>query len=361
MLTTTIDLDAIAHNTRTLRAHTEAELMCVVKADAYNHGVERCVPVMEAHGADAFGVATFAEARRVRELTEKPVLAWLWDVSEAIPEGIDVGVPSIAHMRSLIDAPSAPTVYLKVDTGMHRSGIDEERWPEAFEMARRAERQGKFAVAGLMTHLSCADDPADPYTDVQAAAFRRAIDQARQAGLEVPRNHAANSPATWTRSDLHFDMVRPGLSLYGLEPVAGLDHGLRPAMTWSAPVVAVKPLRKGEATSYARTWEAPEDGYSAVIPAGYADGVQRAWQGALEVAIGGRTYPQVGRVSMDQIVIWLGSNDAGVAPGDEAALFGDASAANDATALARRAGTINYEVVCAPRGRTTRAYIGEGV
>ena len=354
MLTSTIDLDAIAHNTRMLRAHTEAQLMCVVKADAYNHGVERCVPVMEANGADAFGVATFAEARRVRGLTSKPVLAWLWDVGEDIPEGVDVGVPSVAHLRSLIDAPSAPTIYLKVDTGMHRSGIDEKRWGEAYALAALAERQGKCTVAGLMTHLSCADDPSDPYTDVQAAAFRRAIAQARQEGLAVERNHMANSPATWTRPDLHFDMVRPGLSLYGLEPVDGLDHGLKPAMTWSAPVVTVKPMRKGEATSYARTWVAPEDGFSAVVPAGYADGVQRAWQGAFEVAIGGRTYPQVGRVSMDQIVVWLGDNAAHVAPGDEAVLFGDASA------LAKRAGTINYEVVCAPRGRTTRTYIGEG-
>ncbi|MBA1836781.1 alanine racemase [Corynebacterium sp. zg912] len=354
MLTSTIDLDAIAHNTRMLRAHTEAQLMCVVKADAYNHGVERCVPVMEDNGADAFGVATFAEARRVRGLTSKPVLAWLWDVGEDIPEGVDVGVPSVAHLRSLIDAPSAPTIYLKVDTGMHRSGIDEKRWGEAYALAASAERQGKCTVAGLMTHLSCADDPSDPYTDVQAAAFRRAIAQARQEGLAVERNHMANSPATWTRPDLHFDMVRPGLSLYGLEPVDGLDHGLKPAMTWSAPVVTVKPMRKGEATSYARTWVAPEDGFSAVVPAGYADGVQRAWQGALEVAIGGRAYPQVGRVSMDQIVVWLGDNAAHVAPGDEAVLFGDASA------LAKRAGTINYEVVCAPRGRTTRTYIGEG-
>lgn len=354
MLRTTIDLDAIAHNTRTLRAHTQAELMCVVKADAYNHGVERCVPVMEANGADAFGVATFAEARRVRELTSKPVLAWLWDVSEAIPEGVDVGVPSIAHMHALIDAPSVPTVYLTVDTGMHRSGIDECSWEEAFALAAQAEKQGTFCVAGLMTHLSCADDPADPYTDLQAAAFRRAIAQARQAGLEVPRNHAANSPATWTRPDLHFDMVRPGVSLYGLEPVDGLDHALRPAMVWSAPVVTVKPLRKGEATGYSRAWEAPDDGFSAVIPAGYADGVQRSWEGALEVTIGGRTYPQVGRVSMDQIVIWLGDNHGGVAPGDEAVLF------DNAAALARRAGTIGYEVLCAPRGRTARTYTGEG-
>lgn len=354
MLTSTIDLDAIAHNTRTLRAHTDVQLMCVVKADAYNHGVERCVPVMEANGADAFGVATFAEARRVRELTSKPVLAWLWDAGEDIPDGVDVGVPSIAHMRSLIDAPSAPTIYLKVDTGMHRSGIGEERWAETFALAAQAQRQGKCTVAGLMTHLACADDPSDPYTDVQAAAFRRAVAQARQEGLAVERNHAANSPATWTRPDLHFDMVRPGLSLYGLEPVDGLDHGLKPAMTWSAPVVVVKLMRKGEATSYARAWVAPEDGFCAVVPAGYADGVQRAWQGALEVVIGERAYPQVGRVSMDQIVIWLGDNAAHVAPGDEAVLFGDA------TALATRAGTINYEVVCAPRGRTTRTYIGKG-
>ena len=136
------------------------------------------------------------------------------------------------------------------------------------DFALDAQREGKLTVAGLMTHLSCADDPADPYIDQQAAAFRRAIAQARQVGLELPRNHAANSPATWTRPDLHFDMVRPGLSLYGLEPVDGLDHGLKPAMTWSAPVVAVKPMRKGEATSYARTWEAPADGFTAVIPAG---------------------------------------------------------------------------------------------
>ena len=354
MLTTTIDLDAIAHNTRRLREQTTAELMCVVKADAYNHGVERCVPVMEANGADAFGVATFAEARRVRELTTKPVLAWLWDPHEELPAGVDVGVPSFTHLHSLIDAPTAPTVYLKVDTGMHRSGIDEVRWQEAFELALDAQRNGKLEVAGLMTHLSCADDPADPYTDQQAAAFRRAIAQARQVGLEVPRNHAANSPATWTRPDLHFDMVRPGVSLYGLEPVDGLDHGLKPAMTWSAPVVTVKPMRAGEATSYARTWEAPADGFTAVIPAGYADGVQRLWQGAVEVDIAGRTYQQVGRVSMDQIVVWLGDNDADVSAGDEAIIFGDA------TALAKRAGTINYEVVCAPRGRTTRTYIGEG-
>lgn len=352
VLQTTIDLDAIAHNIAVLKRHTSAKLMCVVKADAYNHGVERCVPVMDAHGADAFGVATFAEARRVRALTDKPVLAWLWSLGEDVPEGIEVGVPTRAHMQLLIDAPSAHTVYFMVDTGMHRSGLDEEDWDEAFRTAKEAEDAGRLRVKGLMSHLACADDPADPYTDVQAKAFRRAIALARRYGLEVACNHLANSPATWTRPDLHFEMIRPGVSLYGLEPVPGLDHGLTPAMEWSAPVVAVKRMRRGESTSYARTWAAPADGFSAVVPAGYADGVQRTWQDALEIEIGGRTYPQVGRVSMDQIVVWLGDNEAQVAPGDTAVIFGNA------TALAERVGTINYEVVCAPRGRTQRAYRG---
>lgn len=355
-LRTTIDLDAIASNTRLLKQRAgTAELMCVIKADAYNHGVEQCVPVMEAAGADRFGVATFAEARRVQELTELPVLAWLWDQGEDIPRGIEVAAPSLRHLQLLIDAPFTPTVYLTVETGMHREGIDEVHWPEAFELARSAHEEGKIEVAGVMSHLTMADDPSDPYTDVQAAVFQRAIEAGRSAGLSLPRNHLANSPAMLTRPDLHFDMVRPGVSLYGLEPVEGLDHGLLPAMTWVADVVAVKPIRKGETVCYGRTWAAPEDGWTAVIPAGYADGVQRTWQGALEITINGNVYEQVGRVCMDQMVVWLGNNDAAVAAGDAAVIFG--SGGRGATELARAAGTINYEIVCAPRGRTHREYL----
>ena len=357
-LRTTIDLSAIAHNTRLLAEQAgDATLMCVIKADAYNHGVERCVPVMESNGADAFGVATLGEARRIRELTDKPVLAWLWSIGEEIPDGIHVGVPTTEHLQVLIDDPTPRTVYLMVDTGMHRSGIDEAQWADAFRRAREAEQRGQIEVAGLMSHLACADNPLDPYTDAQADAFRRAIAAARDAGLAVPCNHIANSPATWTREDLHFDMVRPGASLYGLEPVVGLEHGLKPAMTWTGQVVAVKPMKQGEPTSYARTWEAPEDGFTAVVPAGYADGVHRSWQGALEITIGDQTYQQVGRVSMDQIVIWLGDNAAGVKAGDEAIIFG--AGGRSATDLAKAAGTINYEVVCAPGGRTHRTYTGE--
>lgn len=350
-----IDLEAIAQNTRLLKGIAgEAELMCVVKADAYNHGVERCVPVMEAAGADRFGVATFAEAIRVRALTDLPVLAWLWEPGEEVPRGVEVAAPSVRHLQALIDAYPVPTVYFQVETGMHRNGIDPLDWENAFALAKAAEDAGKLRVAGLMSHLAVADDPSDAYTDTQAEQFREAIAAARAAGLEVPRNHLANSPATLSRPDLHFDMVRPGVSLYGLEPIAGRTHELTPAMSWVGDVVAVKPLRAGETTSYARTWAAPENGWTAVVPAGYADGVQRSWQGAVNVTINGTSYPQVGRVCMDQIVVWLGENTEGVLPGDRAVIFG--ADGDSATTLADAAGTINYEVVCAPRGRTRREY-----
>ena len=354
LLATRIDLGAIAHNTRVMKSLVGgARLMCVVKADAYNHGVERVVPAMEAAGADAFGVATFDEAVTVRGLTGLPVLAWLWAPGQGIPAGVGVAAPSIAHLRSLIDARTDAPVTLKVDTGMNRAGIDEEDWDEAFALAASSG----LDVVGLMSHMACADLPGAAANDVQAETFRRAIASARAHGLDVRVNHLANSPTALTRPDLLFDQVRGGVSLYGLEPVAGVDHGLRPAMTWVATVLSVKRVHAGEGVSYGLTWRAPSEGYTAVISAGYADGVARSWQGHIEVGIGGTLYPQVGRVCMDQFIVWLGEDPGEVAPGREAVIFG--AGGMSATQLADRAGTINYEVVCSPTGRTVRTYVEE--
>ncbi|WIM68151.1 alanine racemase [Corynebacterium breve] len=349
LLTTRIDLSAIAHNARTIKdLVAPAKLMCVVKADAYNHGVERVVPVMEANGADAFGVATVDEAKKLIGLTTKPVLAWIWAIDSELPEGVQLGVPTLQHLRKLVDDPTPRTIVLKVDTGMNRAGIDEESWAEAFELAK-AEH---LTVDGLMTHLACADDLDNPVNDEQAELFHKAITQGRAAGLTLPTNHLANSPATLTREDFRFDQVRPGVALYGLEPVAGITHDLRPAMSWISRVATVKPIKKGESVSYGLTWQAPEDGFTASIPAGYADGVPRAWQDAIEVTINGKAYPQVGRVCMDQFLIWLGQDQVDL--GAEAIIFG--SGGMSATELADRAGTINYEVICRPTGRNVREY-----
>lgn len=360
-----IDLDAIAHNTALLKsAAGDAKLMCVVKADAYNHGVRQVVPVMDAAGADAFGVATFREAEIVRDLTDRPVLAWMWQPGEDVPAGIEVGVPGMDHLRWITQQPIDAPLHLMIDTGMNRSGIDEEDWAEAFRVAKQAEQERGSTIVGLMSHLACADEPGNPYNREQHAAFLRAIDLARDSGLGVPLNHLANSPGTLSRADFAFGQVRPGVALYGLDPLepgaASIDGGrLRPAMTWSAGVVAVKRINKGEGASYGLTWTAPDDGWTAVIPIGYADGLPRSWQGAVEVTVRGRRYPQVGRVCMDQFIVWLGDNVDGVRVGDEAVIFGDGGMS--AAELAARAGTIHYEVVCAPGGRVDRVHVGGDV
>lgn len=359
LLETRIDLDAIAFNTRKIKELVApAQLMCVVKADAYNHGAAQAARVMSESGADQFGVATLAEAFELREAgITLPILCWIWSPEQkelarkAVAAGVDLAVVSTAHADFLAELGKEHPVRVtvKVDTGLHRSGVDEASWAEVFALLRDA--QG-IEVTGIFSHLACADEPGNPYTDFQADNFRRAIELGRSLGLALPVNHLSNSPATLTRPDLRFDMVRPGIALYGLEPIPEQDHGLREAMSWVGKVTVVKPVKAGEGTSYSMTWHAERDGYLAVVPAGYADGVPRAAQGHIRVTIGGRQYPQVGRVCMDQFVIDLGENPHAVAPGDEAVIFGPDGMS--ATELAQGIGTINYEVICRPTGRTRR-------
>lgn len=369
MLETRIDLDAIAANTRTIKDRIgDVQLMCVVKADAYNHGVERVAPVMADNGADQFGVATIAEALQLRAVLastghEYRILCWIWDaaadLSEALDNDIELAVTSLPHAKALVKAvlaserSSVVNVTVKIDTGLHRSGVDEAEWKDVFELLSSCD---KLTVSGMFSHLACADDPESPVTDEQAEVFARGLAFGREYYPDLI-GHLANSPATLMRSDLHFDMVRPGVCLYGLEPTPGLDHGLVPAMSFVGKVLVVKPVKAGEGTSYSLTWRAEKDGYLAVVPAGYADGVPRNAQGHIEVTIGGKRYKQVGRVCMDQIVIDLGANEDGVEKGAEAIIFG--AGGMSATELAESMGTINYEIVCRPCGRTERVFVQE--
>ncbi|WP_290219335.1 alanine racemase [Corynebacterium atrinae] len=360
LLSTRIDLDAIAHNTRTIKTliGDDVRLMAVVKADGYGHGALEVAGIMGANGADAFGVATLAEAVELREGgVDKPILVWIWspqeEFSEALAVNIELGVPSLRHAQALVDAAIPAQVAIKVDTGLHRSGVDEADWAEVFTLLREAEH---LDVTGVFSHLACADEPFNPANDQQAAALLRAIELGRSLGLELPINHLCNSPGTLTRPDFHHEQVRVGVALYGLEPIEGLTHDLKPAMTWSAEVIAVNPVQPGESVSYGHTWTAQEAGWLALVPAGYADGLPRAWQGKLQVGIGGKLYSQVGRVCMDQIVVDLGPNEFNVQPGDHAVIFGEGGMS--ATELAAATDTINYEIVCRPTGRTTRDYEG---
>lgn len=387
MLRTIISLPALEHNARQLaQLVAPAQVMAVVKANAYNHGI-RVVHALETAGINQFGVATIPEALELlgyaaneSGLAQLPqVTAWIWqpetELGEAVAAGVQLGVPSLAHLpavfaaaNELIHAATGPDtlkVFVMVDTGLNRSGIDLDDLPQAFTAIKQAQEQGcPVEVLGLFSHFACADERNHPSIAAQLQEYEQALAIGRDLGFALDTNTFANSPATLSLPEAHYQLVRPGLALYGLNPFPSSDEkplpvALKPAMRWEATITAVKPIAAGDSVSYSHTWTAPKAGYTAIVPCGYADGLFRSAQN-LEIAVKGRRYKQVGRVCMDQVVIWLEDNPAGVKPGDTAIIFGSGQQGEwTATQLADHIGTINYEVICAPTGRTRRIYTNE--
>lgn len=364
-----IDLDAIEHNARVLvRSAVGARVMAVVKADAYGHGA---VPVSTAAlrgGVDALGVTTVEEALILRSAgIDAEILAWLFstedDVRAALDADVDLAIPSPAHLDAVLDAARRTGVRAritpKIDTGLARSGITLDEWPPVLDRLVAASDDGLVEVTGLMAHFAHADDPGNPEIDNQVRRLHECVAQARDRGLACPVNHHANSAGTLTRPEDGFEMVRPGIALYGLNPVEGLEVDLIPAMTFSAEVLMVKEISAGQGVSYGHTWHSPRDTTVALVSAGYADGVWRLLSGRLDVSIGGRRYPNVGRVCMDQFVVDLGPEpDGQVTAGDTAVLFGTgADGGPTAAEWAQTLGTIHYEVVTAVRGRAARHHV----
>lgn len=364
-----VDLDAIRHNVRLLAglaAASGAATMAVVKSDGYGHGA---VPVARAAldaGATWLGSCSLAEALALREAgVTAPILAWLdlptTDRAPGVAADVDLAASSAAELAAVEDgaerAGRRARVHLKIDTGLSRNGCAPAEWPDLVARAARAQRAGRIEVTGVWSHLACADEPGHKSVDEQAERFVTAYREATAAGLE-PLRHLANSAATLTRPDLHFDLVRVGIAAYGLNPVS-VDVDLRPAMTFRSSVVSVKRVAVGESVSYGHTWTAPVDTTLALVPVGYADGVPRTLSGRLDVRLGGRNRPVVGRVGMDQIVVDCG--DDPVSPGDEAVLFGPGRDGEPtARSWADAVGTIDYEIVTGMyRPRITRRYVPE--
>lgn len=365
-----VDLDAIAHNVGVLKKFAGgADVMSVVKADGYNHGAIEVSHVALASGASELGVTTIAEALRLRAAgITAPILCWLnpsdSDFGSAIEANVEIGVTSIKHLHAVTNAASdvgRATVTVKVDTGLNRNGVASEQYPMFLEELAKASRQGLVELRGMFSHLAHADEPYHPTIDVQRQRFVDSIEQARAVGLDPQKVHLSNSAATVTRPDLHFDMVRPGVAVYGLSPVPDEGtFGLRPAMTFRARVVLVKKVAAGEGVSYGHDWIAPSDTTVALLPAGYADGIPRAMKGRYSVMLGGKLRPAIGRVCMDQVVVDLGDDPGAVSEGDEAWFFGNGDHGEQtAHDWAEAMGTIHYEVVCGIRGRTVRHYVGD--
>ncbi len=365
-----VDLDAIAHNVGVLREHAgPAAVMAVVKADGYGHGATEVARAALAVGVEELAVATINEALALRgDGITAPVLAWLHppgaDFGPALRAGVHIAVSSSRQLAGVLDAVARTgqpaDVTVEVDTGLSRNGVGAAEYPEVLDALRRAAADETIRIRGIMSHLASGDEPHNPVNDLQAQRFTAMIAEARSRGVDFEVAHLSNSPAAMTRPDFRFDMVRPGIAIYGLSPIPSRgDMGLRPAMTLKCPVALVKALRAGEGVSYGHTWIAERDTTVALLPIGYADGVFRTLSGRIDVLINGRLRPNVGRICMDQFVVDLGPGATDVSEGDDAILFGPGNCGEPtASDWAEMLGTINYEVVTSPRGRVRRSYRG---
>ena len=366
-----IHLDAFLRNFRAIRERVgQGRLVCVaVKADGYGHGAAAIARASLAAGASFVGVARTGEGAALREEgIDAPVLLFSQPLPAEIPEVIKnrlIPLVSDGECIAILDRTAADAgvrlpVHLKIDTGMGRMGC----FPgEAPVVARQIAASAALEYAGTATHLAVADSAAPDdraFTGRQIARFTEALDGIRAAGLDPGIVHAANSGAIILHPGAWFDMVRPGIVLYGykaVEEAAGMP-GLRvePVMELRTSVVVIKPVKQGETVSYGRTWAAPQDTYVAVLPVGYADGLPRLASNKWQAVMGGKTYPLVGRVCMDQCMADIGPNPA-VRRWDEATLFG--GTAPSAAVLAERIGTIPYEITCNINKRVPRVYEGE--
>lgn len=380
----TIDLDAIVGNVRALRERAGgAELMAVVKADAYGHGLVPGARAALAGGACALGVAQPSEALALRAAgIDAPVLTWLiapgTDLTPLVEAGIEVAASAPWAVDALAEAAQATgkeaLVQLKVDTGLGRNGAyalpattnpadARTDWTDLVDAAARLGADGALRVRGVFTHFAYADAPEHPTVRAQQEAFVDAVALAERAGLPLEVRHMANSAATVTTPQAAWDMVRPGLAVYGLSPVPDLasstELGLRPAMRVTARIAVVKRVAAGAGVSYGHTYTTPGDDTLAIVPLGYADGVPRHVSNLAPVQVGGRRHTVSGRVCMDQFVIDVGDQD--VVAGDEVVLFGPGDDGEPtAQDWAEAAGTISYEIVARFGPRVPRVHVRSG-
>jgi alanine racemase len=365
-----VDLDAIRTNVARLRAHVGGrDLMAVVKADGYGHGIVESARAARAGGAGWLGVALLEEALVLRSAGDHgPILSWLAVPGERYADGIAADVEMSAYTVEQLDriADAAhmlgrrARIQLKLDSGLGRGGAHPVDWPQLVEAAVKRQDSGDIEVTGVWSHFACSDEPEHPSVPAQLDEYETGLGVAIESGLE-PRNlHLANSgavleiPASW------FTMVRPGIAIYGVSPFAD-GHSpvpLTPAMTVRASLALVKRVSAGQGVSYGHTYVTDRATTLGLVPLGYGDGIPRHASNRASVQLRGERFRIAGRVCMDQFVIDLG--DAEATAGDEVVLWGDpSSGVPTAHDWARAADTIAYEIVTRTATRLPRRYVGD--
>ncbi|MCM3884996.1 alanine racemase [Frankia sp. R82] len=364
-----IELDAVRDSvTALVNRAGPAATMAVVKADGYGHGLLPCARAALDGGASWLGTAFLEEALALRAAgITVPVLCWLITPDEqadaAIAADIDLSASAPWALRQIAAAARRvgrrARVHLKADTGLGRAGATPADWPDLCDDAARLQAEGVIEAYGVWSHLAFADAPGHPTVQTQIGAFRDAVDLADKAGLTPTVRHLANSAATLVSPQAHFDLVRPGVSVYGLSPGPEVGpparFGLRPAMTLVSHAALVKRVPAGTGVSYAHRYTTDQPTTLALVPLGYADGIPRAATNRGEVLFGGSRRRIAGTVCMDQFVLDVGDDQ--VSPGDEVILFGPGDRGEPtADDWAVVAGTINYEIVSRIGARVPRVY-----
>ena len=364
-------MSALADNYRRLRTEIgpRVGVIAVVKADGYGHGAVPVARMLDGLGVRAFGVATVEEGVELLDAgVRNPVLvmgaAFGKEHGEVVARGLVPMVGDPGDVERFADAARERGVtrfslHVKVDTGMTRLGVTP---PLLSELMRQAARHPSIRVDGLATHFASADEPDPAATLEQLACFVDCLDRIRAMGGDPQVIHAANSAATLRFSETRFDLVRPGICLYGASAGSGVqDLGFKPVMSLHTRVNAIRQVPAGTAVGYGGTHVTTRSSVIATLPVGYADGYPRALSNRSEVLVRGRRAPLVGRVCMDLCMVDVTEVD-GVAVGDPVVLMGQGGAGNapDADDLAAWAGTIGYEILCGVTRRVPRVYTGRG-
>ena len=367
-----IDLAAIRDNVASLAGRVEGRpVMAVVKADGYGHGLVESARAARAGGAAWLGVAVVEEALALRAAGDRGrILSWLAAPGEdwvaAITAGVEVSAYSTSQLAEICAAARAcgqtAAVQLKVDSGLGRGGATPADWPELVAAARRAEVDGIVGISGVWSHFAYADEPEHPTLGAQEEQFAKAVAVAEGAGLRPEVRHLANSAAALTRPSAWYDLVRPGLAVYGLSPVPQTADpaalGLRPAMSLRARLALVKRVPAGHGVSYGHAYTTPRETTLGLVPLGYADGVPRHGSGVGPVQVAGRRRTVAGRVCMDQFVVDV--EDEPVEAGDDVVVFGPGDDGEPtAQDWADAVGTFSYEIVTRLGTRVPRRFIGD--
>jgi len=367
-----VDLAAIRENVSTLQNFAKnSEVMAVVKANAYGHGL---IPVSKAArqgGATWLGTALLEEAIELRNSGDKGrILTWLGSPSdkwqECIELEIDVSVCSIEIASQIINASKKSNkqakVHIKVDTGLGRNGVMPNDLEDLVNLLEEAKSSGLIEVVAVWTHFSLADAPSSPTIKKQLEVLDESFKYVESRGFKNLMKHAANSAATLTSPDAHFDIVRPGIAVYGITPGGELgkanEYGLKPAMSLKAQVVLVKDVPAGHGISYGAEYVTKTNTKIALIPLGYADGIPRIAGNKGPVVVSGKKFKVAGRVCMDQFVLDIG--DLNISAGEEVVLFGDPSKNEpDVEEWAKASQSIGYEIVTRLGPRVPKVYLNE--